>query len=64
MVIVESSRDHTSGIRVRNEELVTARDAMRGLNQMVERLQAGEVEKFVLMRRGKMVATVQVVTDE
>lgn len=45
-------------VAVTNDELVTVRDAMRGMNRMVERLEAGEVEKFVLMHRGRMVAAI------
>lgn len=41
---------------VRNAEMVTVRDAMRRLNQMVDALAAGEAEKFVLMRHNRMVA--------
>lgn len=45
-------------ITVSNEELVTVRDAMRGLHTMVARLERGEVDKFVLMHRGRMIAAV------
>lgn len=41
---------------VRNSELVTVRDAMRRLNQMVDALALGEAEKFVLMKGSRMVA--------
>lgn len=41
-----------------NEELFTVRDAMRELNRIVDRIESGELEKAVLMRRGKMVAVV------
>lgn len=43
-------------VSVSNDELVTVRDAMRGLNQMVARLESREVDQFVLMHRGRMVA--------
>ncbi len=42
-------------IAVVNDELVTVRDAMRGLNHMVEALDRGEVEKYVLMKGTRMV---------
>lgn len=45
-------------IAVANEELVTVRDAMRELNRIVDALEAGEQEKAVLTRKGKMVAVV------
>jgi len=43
---------------VRNEELRTVRDAMRTLNRMVESLDQGDIEKFVLMRGSKMCAVI------
>lgn len=56
------SRSHPRGraarVTVANDELVTVRDAMRGLNRMVEQLQAGERDQFVLIQRGRMVARV------
>lgn len=45
-------------IEVSNDELVTVREAMRHLNRMVEQLQAGEREQFVLIHRGRMVARI------
>ena len=39
-------------------ELRTVRDAMRELNRMVERLERGESEKFVLTKHGQMRAFV------
>jgi len=45
-------------VTVSNAELVTVRDAMRGLNKLVDQLAAGDAEKFVLTRHGKMVAVV------
>jgi hypothetical protein len=45
-------------VEVSNAELRTVRDAMRELNRLVERLDAGEVEKFVLMKQGRMRAVV------
>jgi antitoxin (DNA-binding transcriptional repressor) of toxin-antitoxin stability system len=41
-----------------NEEWFTVRDGGRDLNDIVDRLQAGELEKAVLLRRSKMVAAV------
>lgn len=46
------------GIETENGEWVTVRDAMRGLNRLVDELAAGEREKVVLIRHGKMVAVV------
>lgn len=45
-------------INVSNDELRTVRDAMRGLNQMIERLEAGDIEKFVLAKQHRMRAVV------
>jgi PHD/YefM family antitoxin component YafN of YafNO toxin-antitoxin module len=45
-------------IPVENKELVTVRDAMRGLNTMVTQLNDGREEKFVLTKHGKMVGVV------
>jgi antitoxin (DNA-binding transcriptional repressor) of toxin-antitoxin stability system len=47
-----------SSILVSNSELFTVRDAMRGLNRIVDRIERGEIEKAVLMRNGRMVAVV------
>jgi hypothetical protein len=46
------------GIRITNDELRTVRDAMRDLNRMIESLEAGEVEKFVLAKQHQMRAVV------
>jgi antitoxin (DNA-binding transcriptional repressor) of toxin-antitoxin stability system len=43
-------------VRVTNEELVSVREAMRGLNAHVEDIEAGRRSKVVLVHRGKMVA--------
>lgn len=43
-------------VSVSNSELVTVRDAMRGLHKLVEQLQSGECQQFVLLQRGRMVA--------
>jgi hypothetical protein len=45
-------------VEVSNTELRTVRDAMRELNRLVDRLAAGEAEKFVLMKQGQMRAVV------
>jgi antitoxin (DNA-binding transcriptional repressor) of toxin-antitoxin stability system len=45
-------------VRVSNNELTTIRDAMRGLHQMVDRLERGELEKIVLTQRNRMRAVV------
>jgi hypothetical protein len=45
-------------VEVSNDELRTVRDAMRELNRMVERLERGESEKFVLTKNGQMRAVV------
>lgn len=47
-----------SRIEVSNDELVSVRDAMRSLNRMVDDLAAGRREKYVLMKKGRMVAVV------
>jgi hypothetical protein len=51
-------RTAVSGVTVSNEELRTVRDAMRELNRMVELLERGETEKFVLTQRNQMRAVV------
>jgi hypothetical protein len=45
-------------VEVSNAELRTVRDAMRELNRMVEALESGESEKFVLTQRNQMCAVV------
>jgi hypothetical protein len=45
-------------VEVSNEELRTVRDAMRELNRMVETLESGDAEKFVLCRNNRMRAVV------
>lgn len=45
-------------VEVSNDELRTVRDAMRELNRLVDRLDSGDVEKFVLMKQGQMRAVV------
>ncbi len=48
-------------VEVANEELFTVRDAMRDLNRIVERLQAGELDHAILMKGGKMVAEIRAI---
>lgn len=45
-------------VEVSNDELRTVRDAMRELNRMVDELERGESEKFVLTKSGQMRAVV------
>ena len=45
-------------VEVSNEELRTVRNAMRELNRMVDELERGESEKFVLTKNGQMRAVV------
>ena len=45
-------------VEVSNDELRTVRDAMRELNRMVDELERGESQKYVLTRRGQMRAVV------
>jgi hypothetical protein len=45
-------------VEVSNEELRTVRDAMRELNRMVDALERGDSEKFVLCQNNRMRAVV------
>ncbi|MFL5912795.1 MAG: hypothetical protein ACJ768_19795 [Gaiellaceae bacterium] len=45
-------------VEVSNDELRTVRDAMRELNRMVDALERGESEKFVLCQKNRMRAVV------
>ena len=45
-------------VEVSNDELRTVRDAMRDLNRMVDLLERGDSEKFVLTKHGQMRAVV------
>ena len=45
-------------LEVSNDELRTVRDAMRELNRMVEQLERGDSEKYVLTKHGQMRAVV------
>jgi hypothetical protein len=53
----------TTGARRDREELRTVRDAMRELNRMIEALQTGATEKFVLTHRIQMRAVVVSIED-
>lgn len=45
-------------VEVSNDELRTVRDAMRELNRLVDSLERGEAEKFVLCANNQMRAVV------
>jgi hypothetical protein len=45
-------------VEVSNDELRTVRDAMRELNRLVDALESGEAEKFVLCQNNRMRAVV------
>jgi len=45
-------------VEVSNDELRTVRDAMRELNRMVDLLESGDTEKFVLCQSNRMRAVV------
>jgi hypothetical protein len=45
-------------VEVSNDELRTVRSAMRDLNRLVEELEDGASEKFVLTKHGQMRAVV------
>lgn len=45
-------------VEVSNDELRTVRDAMRELNRLVDRLERGEAEKFVLTQHNQIRAVV------
>ena len=45
-------------VEVSNDELRTVRHDMRDLDQLVDRLQCGKAEKFVLTKHGQMRAVV------
>src|SRR5579859_6665378 len=49
---------NTDSVRVSNAELASVRDAMRELNQMIDALEQGELEKIVLTRRNQMRAVI------
>jgi len=45
-------------VEVSNDEMRTVRDAMRELNRMVDSLESGDSEKFVLCQNNRMRAVV------
>jgi hypothetical protein len=45
-------------VEVSNDELRTVRDAMRELNRMIDALENGEADKFVLCQNNRMRAVV------
>lgn len=45
-------------VEVSNDELRTVRDAMRELGRLIESLENGDAEKFVLTKHGQMRAVV------
>jgi hypothetical protein len=44
----------SDGISVSNAELATVREAMRDLGTLLDRLDAGEIDKLVLTQRNQM----------
>lgn len=50
--------ERADSLRVSNPELATVRDAMRQLNRLLDRLDAGELEKIVLTQRNQMRAVI------
>lgn len=45
-------------VEVSNDELRTVRDAMRELHRLIDRLETGDADKFVLTQRNRMRAVV------
>jgi hypothetical protein len=58
MAIQRDQEDTLGKVEVSNDELRTVRDAMRELNRMVDLLERGDSEKFVLTKHGQMCAVV------
>jgi hypothetical protein len=54
----EEGKSQVGKVEVSNEELRTIRSAMRELNRMVEDLECGASEKYVLTKNGQMRAVV------
>ena len=44
----------SEAVTVNNTELATVREAMRELSHLLERLDAGEIEKIVLTQKNQM----------
>lgn len=57
--IPEPRRSPHELVCVANNELFTVRVAMRELNRIVDRLQAGDLDHAVLMKGGQMVAEIR-----
>jgi antitoxin (DNA-binding transcriptional repressor) of toxin-antitoxin stability system len=55
--------DAMARVEVSNDELRTVRDATRELGQLIESLESGEAEKFVLTKHGQMRAVVVSLDD-
>jgi hypothetical protein len=53
----------TDEMTMKPSELRGVREAMRTMPKLVRSLNEGEVEKFVLMRRGKVVAVILDIDD-
>ena len=51
-------QDQGLEVRIRNDELHTVRQAMRELNQLLPRLEQGQLTKLVLTQRNRMRAVV------
>jgi hypothetical protein len=58
VVATSDERIPMGKVDVSNEELRTVRDAMRELNRMVDTLENGDAEKFVLCQSNRMRAVV------
>jgi hypothetical protein len=63
--VVSTFRGVLSKITTSNEELITVRDAMREMPRLIQALKNkdGGVEKYVLMKNGRMVAVLLDVDD-
>jgi antitoxin (DNA-binding transcriptional repressor) of toxin-antitoxin stability system len=44
----------SDAVTIKNTELATVREAMRELSHLLERLDAGEIEKIVLTQKNQM----------
>lgn len=49
-----ASADAMTELTIRPEELLPARTASRELGQAIDRLEAGEVEKYVIVNRNQL----------
>jgi len=50
-------------VNVKAEEFVSAREASRGLGKLIDRLEAGEIEKAVIVDRNKPRAVLRAFPD-